>query len=213
MIVAWASKVGHFSAVWATVFTSSGRAGVTADRATSAQVTIRVLQAATRAVPATAATAIVLAIAVPATQAATAATRVEMAETVAVTELTVYAQILAFLQAQEVPFTIHEHDESRTFNDAKEALPFPLERLLKTVAFRLKTGGWILVALRGQDRIDYKRLARVLGVKRNEIVQLSPDEVKSVLHVESGSVAPVPTVPKSTWIFGRVESGQNSADD
>ncbi|SRR5258708_5942116 len=117
------------------------------------------------------------------------------------TDQSAYEKILALLQKHDVAYTIHEHTQSHTFNDAREKLPFPVERLLKTVAFRLKSGGWVLAAVRGEDRIDYRKLAEALDTKRSEIVQLSPDEVKSVLQVEVGSVAPVPTMPNVRVIF------------
>ncbi len=129
-------------------------------------------------------------------------TAVAMVEAVTVaTEQSTYDKIIAHLQTSKIPHTIHEHEESRTFNDAREKLPFPVERLLKTVAFRLKQGGWVLAALRGQDRIDYRKMAEALGVKRSEIVQLSPDEIRAVLQVEAGSVAPIPIAPDTQVLF------------
>jgi Cys-tRNA(Pro)/Cys-tRNA(Cys) deacylase len=102
-----------------------------------------------------------------------------------------YDEILALLASSGVPFTIHEHIPSFTFADAKAQLDFPLERLLKTVAFKHKTGALILVALRGQDRVDYRRLAEALGAKRADIVRLSPEEVFAAYGVEVGSVGPI----------------------
>ncbi|HEY3344522.1 MAG TPA: YbaK/EbsC family protein [Anaerolineaceae bacterium] len=70
------------------------------------------------------------------------------------------ADLPALLSSSGVPFTLHEHIPSFTFADAQAQLTFPLERLLKTLAFKHKSGSLILVALRGQDRVDYRRLAR-----------------------------------------------------
>jgi Cys-tRNA(Pro)/Cys-tRNA(Cys) deacylase len=91
-------------------------------------------------------------------------------------------------------FTIHEHVDSRTFADALEKLSFPQERLLKTVAFRLKSGGVVLVALRGEDRVDYRNLAAAFGVKRDQVNRLTPEEVLQTLGVEAGSVGPLTTI-------------------
>lgn len=99
--------------------------------------------------------------------------------------------IVKRLDEQAARYTIHEHVDSRTFADAVDLLPFPPERMLKTIAFRLKPGGWILAACRGQDGLDYKKLAAAFGVKRDEVVRPSPDELKTGLGIEAGAVSPV----------------------
>jgi len=75
-------------------------------------------------------------------------------------------RIVERLTARGVPFTIHEHVPARTVADALERLPFSPDAYLKTVAFRLKAGGWVLATLRGADRVEYRRLAAALGVPR-----------------------------------------------
>jgi Cys-tRNA(Pro)/Cys-tRNA(Cys) deacylase len=102
-----------------------------------------------------------------------------------------YEAIVTFLKGQNVPFTIHEHIPSYTFADAKEYLHFPLERLLKTVAFKIKARGYVLAAVRGPDHIDYRKLAAACGTKRTHVTRLTPEEVTEVFEVEVGSVSPI----------------------
>jgi Cys-tRNA(Pro)/Cys-tRNA(Cys) deacylase len=102
-----------------------------------------------------------------------------------------YEEIVRLLAANSVPFTIHEHIPSYTFADAKEYLHFPLERLLKTVAFKVKTRGYVLAAVRGPDHIDYRKLAAACGTKRTQVIRLTPEEVTEVFEVEVGSVSPI----------------------
>lgn len=102
-----------------------------------------------------------------------------------------FEKITTLLEVEGIQFTIHEHEPSRTFADAKERSMFSLERLLKTVAFRHKSGYFILAVLRGQDRVDYRKIASALGTKRGEIVQLSPTEVREAFGVEVGSMGPI----------------------
>ncbi len=102
-----------------------------------------------------------------------------------------YEAILAYLTEHGVPFTIHEHAPSHTVADAKERELFPLERLVKTIAFRIKAGGYLLATLRGLDRIDYRKLAAACGAKRADVVRLTPEEVAEVFGVEVGSVSPI----------------------
>jgi Cys-tRNA(Pro)/Cys-tRNA(Cys) deacylase len=103
----------------------------------------------------------------------------------------VYEAIVKLLAVRGFPFTIHEHLPSYTVADAGERLPFPAERLLKTIAFKIKAGGYILAAVRGPDRIDYRKLATASGRKRADVVRLSPEEVIEVFGVEVGSVSPI----------------------
>lgn len=100
--------------------------------------------------------------------------------------------IVKRLDEQSAHYVIHEHVDSRTFADAVDKLPFPPERMLKTIVFRLKSGGWVLAACRGQDGLDYKKLATAFGVKRDEVVRPTPDELKAGLGIEAGAVSPVP---------------------
>lgn len=90
-----------------------------------------------------------------------------------------------------VPHTIHEHRETRTIDDAARNLSFPVDRIVKTIAFRTRSGGIVLAALRGTRRVDYARLAALAGVNRRDLSSLSPREVRDHTGVEPGSVSPV----------------------
>lgn len=104
---------------------------------------------------------------------------------------TTYEAITNCLTTAGVPYTIHEHVLSHMVADAEAQLPFPPERLLKTIAFKTKAGGYILAALRGPDRVDYRKLANAFESKRADVVRLSPQEVFDTLGVEVGSVSPI----------------------
>jgi|tagenome__1003787_1003787.scaffolds.fasta_scaffold19291042_2 Cys-tRNA(Pro)/Cys-tRNA(Cys) deacylase len=91
-----------------------------------------------------------------------------------------------------VRFRIHEHVVSRTVADAEALLPFPLAGLLKTVVFRVKGGPWVLAVCRGQDRVDYRKLALACEVKRADLVRPAPEEVEAALGFAIGGVSPLP---------------------
>ena len=80
-------------------------------------------------------------------------------------------QIVGLLTGRGVRFRVHEHVVSRTVADAVALLPFPAEQYLKTVVFRVKGGDWVLVACRGEDRVDYKKVAAACGVRRDRVVR------------------------------------------
>jgi Cys-tRNA(Pro)/Cys-tRNA(Cys) deacylase len=112
-----------------------------------------------------------------------------------------YDQLLTLLQSAGVAFTIHTHIPSFTFADAKAGLDFPLERLIKTIAFRHKSGRLVLAALRGQDRVDYRKLAAGMGVKRADVIRMTPEEVLAAYGVEVGSVGPLTLRPDAEVLF------------
>ena len=75
--------------------------------------------------------------------------------------------------------------------DATQNLSFDVARIVKTVAFRIRSGGLVLAALRGTGRVDYPRLAALIGVNRRDLAPLSPEEVLELLGVEPGCVSPL----------------------
>ena len=101
-------------------------------------------------------------------------------------------QITELLCERGITFRVHEHVVSRTVADAEALLPFPLDQLLKTVVFRVKGGPWVLSVCRGQDRVDYRKVAAACGVKRDQIVRPAPDEVEARLGCEVGGISPIP---------------------
>ena len=103
---------------------------------------------------------------------------------------TLYDQITATLAASGVAYRIHEHAPSVTIQDADTNLDFPVDQLMKTIAFRVKNRGWVLAALCGYAQVDYKRLAAAVGVSRDKLMRLEPDAVQSELGYELGGVAP-----------------------
>jgi Cys-tRNA(Pro)/Cys-tRNA(Cys) deacylase len=120
-----------------------------------------------------------------------------------VDDLPIDERIAARLRAHGVAFTIHEHVVSRTVADAANLLSFPTEAFLKTIAFRQKRGGWVLAALRGQDRVDYRGLAAALEVSRRDLQSLEPAEILADLGYPIGGVGPVPPNAETRVIFDR----------
>jgi Cys-tRNA(Pro)/Cys-tRNA(Cys) deacylase len=89
-----------------------------------------------------------------------------------------------------IPFALHDHTPVATVAEILLALPFPAEEHLKTLAFTAD-GGVVLAAVRGSDRLRFGRLARALGVGRDKIAPLSPEDVREKLGLEPGGVCPL----------------------
>lgn len=108
---------------------------------------------------------------------------------------------LAALKADGAPYTLHAHAPSVTIANAEEYLDFPVEQLLKTIAFRVKERGWLLAGLLGYNQIDYKKLSAAMGVPRDRIMRLEAYEVEEQLGYPLGGVAPVAPNPATTVLL------------
>jgi Cys-tRNA(Pro)/Cys-tRNA(Cys) deacylase len=94
------------------------------------------------------------------------------------------------LQAAGVLFRSHEHVPVATVAEIVDALPFPAEEHVKTLAF--EAGDLVvLAALRGSDRVGFGPLARALGLPRDRIRALLPERVRAELGFEPGGVCPL----------------------
>ncbi|MDQ5824799.1 MAG: YbaK/EbsC family protein [Chloroflexota bacterium] len=96
------------------------------------------------------------------------------------------------LDSHSVPYALHCHVPLLTLRDIEEHVTFPIEGMVKTMAFRVKPSTWVLVALGAYSRVDYRKLADAVGVKRGALVQASPEEVEVELGFQVGGVAPIP---------------------
>ncbi|GGU47149.1 aminoacyl-tRNA deacylase [Streptomyces violascens] len=74
----------------------------------------------------------------------------------------------AVLDADGCPYTVHEHAAAYSVAE-RQALPFPWLQAVKTLAFTTPDIPLLLVALRAQDRVDFARLAAVLGTSRSRL--------------------------------------------
>ncbi|WP_175439181.1 aminoacyl-tRNA deacylase [Streptomyces vilmorinianum] len=80
----------------------------------------------------------------------------------------------AALDADGSAYTIHEHAPAHTVAE-RQALPFPWEQAVKTLAFTTPEIPLLLVALRANDRVDYTRLAIAAGTSRSRLRVAGPD--------------------------------------
>ncbi len=96
-----------------------------------------------------------------------------------------------FLTNKDISYTLVELEGiSFTVDDVLRLSKGKLnkEEVCKTIIMRRrKTGQLIGILLRGEDKLDFKKVKRILG---EEVAIASPDEVKEVSGVEPGAVCP-----------------------
>ncbi|MGH7125438.1 MAG: aminoacyl-tRNA deacylase [Stellaceae bacterium] len=101
-------------------------------------------------------------------------------------------EVRAFLDAAGVPYRTHPHAPLVSFEDAKVILPFDPGSMVKGLVFRTPSGAFAIVALRGADRADYKKIADALGVRRADLRAADPADVEAELGMQLGGVVPLP---------------------
>ncbi len=103
-----------------------------------------------------------------------------------------FARLTALVAQSGLPFIIHAHGVARTVEDMAQTPFLVKERIVKTVVFRTRGERIVLAVLRGGRRVDYPRLAALLGVNRRDLASLAPDEVRTSVGMEAGCVSPLP---------------------
>lgn len=109
-------------------------------------------------------------------------------------------RVLVTLRRAGVRFRVHEHARAITAAD-RVGLPFDLRRAVKTLAFSFAGDKLALVALRGSDRLDYRRFADALGVPRSALKSASVEQVDRRLGAEPGGIAPLSLDDQTEVIF------------
>lgn len=89
------------------------------------------------------------------------------------------------------------NDTVETVEKASRISGEPASKIVKTLV--LKGGGnYLVVVVRGDRRVDYRKAARLLG---HPVVLAEATEVKMVLGVEPGAVAPIGSAVKSLRVI------------
>lgn len=101
-------------------------------------------------------------------------------------------EVRGFLDAAGMPYRMHSHAPLVSFEEAKAVLPFDPSAMVKGLVFRTPDGPFAIVALRGADRADYKKIADALGVRRADLRAADPADVEADLGMQLGGIVPLP---------------------
>lgn len=100
--------------------------------------------------------------------------------------------VKSFLETAGLSFRVHGHPPRISFRDHGGDADFDPAASVKSLAFRLPDGRYVIVGMRGQVRADYKRIADALGLRRSELRAASADELAADLDMQPGGVTPLP---------------------
>lgn len=100
-----------------------------------------------------------------------------------------YGDICELLNKNNIKHNVFEFDGIIPFDNEKVVTGTELERIVKTLAYKVGEEK-ILIAILNGDRLDYKKIANVLQIKRNQLEMLAKDEIEE-LGFEIGGVCPI----------------------
>jgi len=98
-------------------------------------------------------------------------------------------KLLDYLSKEHIDFKLHHHPKVLTLNDVRSELNFEETRLVKTLVFKVGEK-FILVALRGLDLLDYKKLSAYLKINRSELTKPESEEIENMLGFDIGGIPP-----------------------
>ncbi len=96
---------------------------------------------------------------------------------------------VTLLEQAQVAYRVHEHPEVHATQQFME-LGFPVQQMVKTLAFQAGGGDIVLVALRATDPVEYGAVARAAGTSRAKLAALSEELLRQRLGMQAGGVGP-----------------------
>jgi Ala-tRNA(Pro) deacylase len=96
------------------------------------------------------------------------------------------AEVIKFLAQHGIPYRLQAHEAVFTIAESSKLLPEKIP--VKTLLVREEKGERVMmVAMRGNERLDMKMLARQLDAKKLRFVK--PEDVEALVGVKPGSVS------------------------
>lgn len=96
--------------------------------------------------------------------------------------------ILRILDEADVDYKLIEHEHIHTAQEACRVRSNDISECVKSLIFKTKEGGFVLVLVPGNKKADTKGLRKLIGTK--DIHLASPEEVLEVAGCKVGSVGP-----------------------
>jgi Cys-tRNA(Pro)/Cys-tRNA(Cys) deacylase len=101
-------------------------------------------------------------------------------------------EIRELLTGAGVEFTVHHHSPVVAENAPTAYVAFDAQSMVKSLAFQFAPGSHVIVGMRASDRVDYKKVADAVGVRRSDLRMADADEVSRVLDMQPGGITPLP---------------------
>lgn len=93
------------------------------------------------------------------------------------------------MKNNNIQYEEFSHQDITTYEQGMKSTNFEVDKIVKTLAYKVGET-IILVAILGKDRLDYKKLAELLSIKRKQLTMMSKEEIEE-LGFEVGGVSPI----------------------
>ncbi len=101
-------------------------------------------------------------------------------------------EVRDFLDSAGVRYRTHSHAPLVSFEEGQGGSPVRLERYGERAGVLYAGQAFAIVALRGADRADYKKIADALDIRRADLRAADPAVVAAKLGMQLGGIVPLP---------------------
>lgn len=107
------------------------------------------------------------------------------------------------LESQDIKYKTLKHVPIKTIQDICETIQLPPEVLVKVLVFSLdKPDKYLIAAIRGNDKLDWRKLAQAVSLPRKKINLLNSDTLVNLMG-PLGSLKPFGYDDRFSTIFDR----------
>lgn len=110
-------------------------------------------------------------------------------------------EIFRFINQAGIPFELREHEPVYTSPQMAKYLETTEDRIAKSMILKKSDGVYVLAVLPGRLKIDFSRLAKVLGVQKVSLAPMA--EAEAVAKCSVGSVHPFGNLVNLKTYFDR----------
>jgi Cys-tRNA(Pro) deacylase len=111
-----------------------------------------------------------------------------------------FNEIVKILEQNNIKYKIHSHEDILNVYDAEKKLDYDCSKGFKTLAFVVGKK-YVFVVLNGRAKLNYKKLADILDIKRNELQMADINELESKFGYTVGGISPIPVSDEISVIF------------
>ena len=102
----------------------------------------------------------------------------------------IFDELVNKINSLGVSYDIIGHAEIRSVSEGFQSLDILHEKVLKTIGFDVE-GKYYFVVIPALQKVDYKKMSDIIGVKRKSICMILPDVLEKELGYQVGGVSPI----------------------
>lgn len=114
--------------------------------------------------------------------------------------MTIKNNVTRFLDAKRVEYAAYElSDEKRGAEETARILDVPLSEVFKTIVVKRQRGKAILAVISGEDEVDLKKVAKLVGEKK--VFLPTQAEAERLTKLQAGGISPLALLNRGFDVF------------